>query len=570
MRERRGKSPAFFVWGCAAPRDARNDLNTAKLAGKNNRSLVVCFNGLRCVLSGRFAGKLGLAFVLSLVAPQLAETSFAQDASAGARTIIVMDGSGSMWGQINGVPKLEIARETVAEVLKGLPQEREIGLVAYGHRTRGDCSDIEIMVPPEAGTAAAISEAVNTMRFQGRTPLTDAVRRAAEELRFTENPATVVLVTDGIETCNADPCALGKELEQSGVEFTAHVVGFGLTRQEGLELSCLARNTGGSYFDASDREGLGKALDQAIRTAAPAETPATAAPEPVQPEATLDAADSAAITSAVEVTWTATRSERDYIDVAPVDAPAFEWASWVELGDSDTVMLRMPPEPGDYVIRYIAPDAAEPVVASRPIKVIEGDFVLDGPLTVQVGESFRINWRGPEGEENYIDIMKKGSTATENEPSYAWTRDGNPAELTAPIAAGEYQLRFVVQGESARAVGLSVPLNVIEGRAEIEAAAEVAPGAEFPVRARGPQNSRHWIDIVTPGFSEFSGEIGYFYLGESDAPFTEGSLTAPAEPGSYDLRYVIEGMKGGRRVITRRTITVSPGASADVSLAPVE
>jgi hypothetical protein len=224
------------------------------------------------------------------------------------------------------------------------------------------------------------------MRFQGRTPLTDAVRRAAEELRFTENPATVVLVTDGIETCNADSCALGKELEQSGVEFTAHVVGFGLTRQEGLELSCLARNTGGSYFDASDREGLGKALDQAIRTAAPAETPATAAPEPVQPEATLDAADSAAITSAVEVTWTATRSERDYIDVAPVDAPAFEWASWVELGDSDTVMLRMPPEPGDYVIRYIAPDAAEPVVASRPIKVIEGDFVLDGPLTVQVGE----------------------------------------------------------------------------------------------------------------------------------------------------------------------------------------
>ncbi|MBV6650986.1 MAG: VWA domain-containing protein, partial [Hoeflea sp.] len=381
------------------------------------------------MLSGRFVGRFSLAFVLSLVAPQLAETSFAQDASAGTRTIIVMDGSGSMWGQINGVPKLEIARETVAEVLKGLPQEREIGLVAYGHRTRGDCSDIEIMVPPAAGTADAISQAVNTMRFQGRTPLSDAVRRAAEELRFTENPATVVLVTDGIETCNADPCALGKELEQSGVEFTAHVVGFGLTRQEGLELSCLARNTGGSYFDASDREGLGKALDQAIKTAAPAATPAASEPEPVQPEATLDAADSAAITSAVEVTWTATRSERDYIDVAPLGAPAFEWASWVELGDSDKVMLRMPPEPGDYVIRYIAPDAAEPVVASRPIKVVEGDFVLDGPLTVQVGESFRVNWRGPEGEENYIDIMEKGSTATENEPSYAWTRDGNPAEL---------------------------------------------------------------------------------------------------------------------------------------------
>jgi Ca-activated chloride channel family protein len=501
----------------------------------------------------------------------LAETSYAQDASAGARTIIVMDGSGSMWGQINGVPKLEIARETVAEVLKGLPQEREIGLVAYGHRTRGDCSDIEIMVPPAAGTAAAISEAVNTMRFQGRTPLTDAVRRAAEELRFTENPATVVLVTDGIETCNADSLrarkgtrAVRRRVHGPCRRFRPDTPGRARTVLPGAQHRWfLLRRFRPGGAGQGARSG-----DQDRRSGGNARN--APAPEPVQPEATLDAADSAAITSAVEVTWTATRSERDYIDVAPVDAPAFEWASWVELGDSDTVMLRMPPEPGDYVIRYIAPDAAEPVVASRPIKVIEGDFVLDGPLTVQVGESFRVNWRGPEGEENYIDIMKKGSTATENEPSYAWTRDGNPAELTAPIAAGEYQLRFVVQGESARAVGLSVPLNVIEGRAEIEAAAEVAPGAEFPVRARGPQNSRHWIDIVTPGFSEFSGEIGYFYLGESDAPFTEGNLTAPAEPGSYDLRYVIEGMKGGRRVIARRTITVSPGASADVSLAPVE
>lgn len=516
---------------------------------------------------GKFGCRSALAFILFLMTPHMAERTFAQDVSDAARTIIVMDGSGSMWGQIDGVPKLEIARDTVTDVLKGLPASREIGLIAYGHRTRGDCSDIEILVPPAAGTSAAISEAVNSMRFQGRTPLSDAVRRAAEELRYTENPATVVLVTDGIETCNADPCALGKELEQSGVDFTAHVVGFSLTRQEGLELSCLARNTGGSYFDASDRDGLGKALDQAIKTAAPAEP---AAPEPVQPQATLAAADTATITSAVEVTWTATRGERDYIDVARLDASAFEWLSWAELDDSDKTMLRMPPEPGDYVIRYISPDAAEPLVASRPIKVVEGDFVLDGPLTVQVGESLSVDWRGPEGNDDYIDIMEKGSTATDGEPSYAWTRDGNPAQLTAPITAGEYQLRYVVQGERDRAVGMSVPLNVIEGRVEIEAVEEVAPGVEFPVRARGPQHQRHWVDIVTPGFSEFSGEIGYFYLGEPGTSFVEGSLTAPGEPGSYDLRYIIEGMKGDRRVIARRTITVSPGAPADVSLPPAE
>ena len=47
------------------------------------------------------------------------------------RTIIVMDGSGSMWGQIDGRPKLEIARETVADVVGKLPADQSLGLIAY-------------------------------------------------------------------------------------------------------------------------------------------------------------------------------------------------------------------------------------------------------------------------------------------------------------------------------------------------------------------------------------------------------------------------------------------------------
>ena len=85
------------------------------------------------------------------------------------------------------------------------------------------------------------------MKFLGKTPLSAAVKQAAEALRYTEDKATVVLITDGLETCNADPCALGKELEQSGVDFTAHVVGFGLTADEGRQVACLAENTGGKY-----------------------------------------------------------------------------------------------------------------------------------------------------------------------------------------------------------------------------------------------------------------------------------------------------------------------------------
>lgn len=184
-------------------------------------------------------------------APALAE---------GAKTIIILDGSGSMAGKIDGRTKAEIARETVTTVLETLPEEREIGLMAYGHRSKGDCRDIELIVPPAPGTADRIRKAVSGMKFLGKTPLSDAVRQAAGELRFTEEKATVVLVTDGIESCEADPCALGRELAQEGIDFKAHVVGFGLSEQDGAAVACLAEATGGRYLAANDAAGLADAL----------------------------------------------------------------------------------------------------------------------------------------------------------------------------------------------------------------------------------------------------------------------------------------------------------------------
>ncbi|OYU39313.1 MAG: hypothetical protein CFE33_11650 [Pseudorhodobacter sp. PARRP1] len=200
-------------------------------------------------------------------------------AAADGRTIIVLDGSGSMWGQIDGKPKLEIAREALAEVLKTIPADTELGLIAYGHRSKGACDDIETLVAPAQGTAQAISDAAAKMQFLGKTPLTEAVRRAASELHSTEEKATVVLITDGIETCEGDPCALAQELESSGVDFTAHVVGFGLTKDEGKQVACLAEDTGGQYITADDLDSLKVAL-QATVIAAPEPAPA---PEPAKP-----------------------------------------------------------------------------------------------------------------------------------------------------------------------------------------------------------------------------------------------------------------------------------------------
>lgn len=207
---------------------------------------------------------------------------------AADRVVIVLDASGSMWAQIDGKPKLEIARESLRTVLQSVPADREIGFMAYGHREKGSCEDIELIVPPQAGSAAAVSAAADSLKFIGKTPLTSAVKQAAEALKYTEDKATVILITDGLETCKGDPCALGKELRAAGVDFTVNVVGFGLTADEGKHVACLADNTGGKYIQASDEQALQDALVETIAAApAPALEPAPApqpAPEPEKPK----------------------------------------------------------------------------------------------------------------------------------------------------------------------------------------------------------------------------------------------------------------------------------------------
>ena len=83
--------------------------------------------------------------------------------------------------------------------------------------------------------------AADNLKFLGKTPLTDAVKQAAEALKYTEDKATVILITDGLETCSADPCALAKELEQSGVDFTTHVVGFDVSAHLGNARSAVRK-----------------------------------------------------------------------------------------------------------------------------------------------------------------------------------------------------------------------------------------------------------------------------------------------------------------------------------------
>jgi hypothetical protein len=342
------------------------------------------------------------------------------------RTIIVMDGSGSMWGQIDGRPKLEIARETVADVVGKLPANQTLGLIAYGHRRKGDCKDIELIVPPAPGTSGKVLNAVNEMRFLGMTPLSEAVRQAAQALRHTEQAATVVLVTDGLETCNLDPCAVANELEKSGVNFTAHVIGFGLTKDEGAKVACLATNTGGRYLQASDGAGLSAALRQVVSE--PATPP---------PTVTLDAPASAPIGSKVAVKWTGTPAKLDTIAIVQMidGKPTVHDYGYVK--DGNPLSLIMPGEPGAYIVQYRHRD--QTVTASRPIQASPARAVLKAPDVAQAGSTVTIGWTGPNVSLDNIQIAEQGS---DSYVSYTYLNDTRQVELTMPDEPGNYELRY--------------------------------------------------------------------------------------------------------------------------------
>ena len=224
-----------------------------------------------------------LVVAVALLVP--AATAQAQSAAPRApqgpgQSMLVLDASGSMWGQIGGKAKIDIARDAVANMLGSWPASQQLGLMAYGHRSKGNCADIEMLKAPAVLDKAGFQRAVNALQPKGMTPISASVRMAAEQLKFSERKATVILVSDGEETCHADPCALGQELEKLGVDFTAHVIGFDIEKgsKAHAQLQCLATSTGGKYLDARNAEDLNKAMGDVARTVpAPAPPPSKVA-----------------------------------------------------------------------------------------------------------------------------------------------------------------------------------------------------------------------------------------------------------------------------------------------------
>ena len=142
---------------------------------------------------------------------------------------IVVDASRSMWGQIHGEAKMGIAKNILEDVSYWYPRDLDLALRAYGSTSPSEsnnCSDSALLVPFSDDNRAAIRGAIAGLRPTGQTPIAYALGQAARDFGSLASDRTVVLVTDGIESCGGDPERAARDLAAQGI--TVHVIGFGL------------------------------------------------------------------------------------------------------------------------------------------------------------------------------------------------------------------------------------------------------------------------------------------------------------------------------------------------------
>lgn len=471
-------------------------------------------------------------------------------ALADENVMVVFDGSNSMWGQIDGTAKIEIARNVMENLLGDWVDDRNVGLMAYGHRRRGDCSDIEMLVQPGAQSRSSILETINKITPTGKTPLTDAVEQAAKALSYKDQPATVVLISDGLESCERDPCALADALSKGGVGFTAHVVGFGLKSDEDAQsLACIAERTGGQYITASNADELGSALSTVGETVAqaapPPEPKPEPKPEPTQPEVIVTAPPTAVGGSMIDVTWTPTVAESDYITIVPVGTDAGEFGTYVRIGKSTDVDIVVPGDEGLYEVRYLHNQSKE-TLGHSVLEVSKPEVTLSAADAVATGAKFDVSWSPTINKQDYVAIVPAGSKEA-TFGNYQAVRDSSEAQLRAPADAGLYEIRYILRVDN-RTVS-SRPIEVTNPEVVLQVPQTTLTGASFDVSWSSAVNNQDYITIVPVGTDE--GEYGNYIVVRDDSA---GALEAPAEAGMYEVRYVL---REGNKTLAQETIEVA-------------
>ncbi len=477
-----------------------------------------------------------------------AKTPQTKAADAGpVRMVLVLDASGSMWGQINNKAKIAIAKEVMAELIDQLPGNFQTGLTVYGHRRKGDCSDIEMVIPVGPHNPAKMKAKIQAISPKGKTPLSAAVKQAAQALRYTEERATVLLVSDGLETCDIDPCELAAELAMSGVDFTVHVIGFDISKEDQLRLRCLADKTGGLFLAADNagslRDALFKTVDKVKQPPPPVvEDPGTA---------TLSGPASVPAGSEFKVNWEGPDSQRDYIAVAEKGTKDLHHRDYTYTKRGNPAEFVAPGDVGDYELRYVHGHTRK-VIGRTSIKVTPVQASVQAPTSADVAPDIEVSWQGPAYKSDYIALsrpdQKPGRYVT-----YTYTSRGNPLKVRAPSDPGTYEVRYMLGRGNKLLAKTTIEIKGVTAKVEAPDSADVA--TDFEVSWQGPDSKSDYICVSRPD-QKPGRYVTYTYTSRGN-PLT---VRAPSDPGTYEVRYILG---RGNKLLATTTIEIK-GVTAKV------
>jgi hypothetical protein len=204
---------------------------------------------------------------------QIATDRSPERAAARRNIEIILDLSGSMKLPLGTSTRIDTARRTLRDVLQKLPDDFNVGLRVYAHRysarQKETCTDTELVSPIAPLDRRRILETADRLQPRGETPLVYSILQAPADLRASGG-GSVIVITDGEETCGGDPVKAARQLEDAGLPLTLNIVGFTLSgKKVEQDLTAFAEATGGHYYSAQSGDALAHAISMAALTRIP-------------------------------------------------------------------------------------------------------------------------------------------------------------------------------------------------------------------------------------------------------------------------------------------------------------
>ena len=181
--------------------------------------------------------------------------------------LIILDASESMLERLpDGQTRMAAAKRTILETLQKIPQQQPVGLRVYGTDTFNACRSTKLLVPISPNNRYQIASQMTKIQPTGMTPITFSLTTAVrDDFNHLNGRRNIILISDGMETCGADPCDLAVSMVQNGVDVKINVIGYGLKDLEGIrQLKCAALATKGRFYNTHTAAELSNGLDQLL------------------------------------------------------------------------------------------------------------------------------------------------------------------------------------------------------------------------------------------------------------------------------------------------------------------